>query len=110
VDYVKHRQRTKVSRHRRPYLLRRDLRVLVVDLDRLATSTGSRSVRHQLGMAAFLQRHEPKHGLLDGFADCQQAVVLEESGLFGTKGFGNVYAFVASEHNALELRVESVIL
>jgi hypothetical protein len=110
MNYIKHRQRAKVSRHRRSYLLIRVLRVVVRDLDRLAASSGSRSVRHQLGMAAFLQRHKPKHGFLDGFADCQQAVVLEERGLLGTQGFGDVSAFIASEYNALELRVESVIL
>lgn len=76
MDLSKHRLRSKEPNPRGTDLIARILRILIGDLDRLASPSRSRRVGHQLRVTALFQRNEPVDGFLDGLADGQQSVVL----------------------------------
>lgn len=72
-------------------------------------SSGS-GVGHELRVAAFLQADEPEDGGFNGFADGQEAVVLEKGGLLVSQGVGDLPAFFGGEDDAVECRVKDVVL
>lgn len=74
------------------------------------SSTSSRCVCHELGMAALLHTEKPEDGGLDGLTDSQQPMVLEKSSFLVSKTSCNVFALLLGEDNAIEGRVEDVIL
>lgn len=80
MNHIKQRLRTKPARQRSSHRLIRKRGVRIVNLHRLSPSSGRRSIRKKLCMAAFLQADEPEHSLFDGLADSQEAVVLQEGG------------------------------
>jgi hypothetical protein len=110
MDHIKQRLRAKPPSQRRPNRLVRKPGILVVHLDRLAASTSRSRIRQKLCIAAFLQTHEPKHGLLDRPSDRQQAVVLQESGFVIAQCSGDALAFFLSKDDSLELFVDDVVL
>lgn len=61
-------------------------------------------------MAALFQADEPEYGFFDGFANGEEAVVLQEGGFFGGEARGDGVAFDFGENNAVEGGVESVVL
>ena len=67
--------------------------ILVIDLYSFVTPTPSGRVCHQLRLAALVEAHEPEDCTLNGFADSQDAVILEKSGLFVSQSVRNVFAF-----------------
>ena len=61
-------------------------------------------------MAALFQAQEPEDGGLDRLADGEEAVVLEQRGFARAEGGGDVAAFGFGEDDAVEGRVEGVVL
>ena len=61
-------------------------------------------------MAAFLERGEPEDAGVDGLGDGEEAVVLQEDGLFGTEGPRDVFAFFFREDDAFEAVVHGVVV
>jgi hypothetical protein len=84
----------------------RELRILIINLDGLMSPTSRSSIRHQLGMAALLQTHEPEHRGLDGLPACEQSVILEKSSLLIPKRLGYSDPFVFGENDAAKGGVE----
>lgn len=78
-----------------------EFRLLLVDGNRLPR----RGLRHQLHLAALLERDEPEDGRLHRRAHGQQAVVLQKTGLLAAQRGGDVLALLSGEHGALELTV-----
>ena len=72
--------------------------------------SSSGGIGHQLRVAAFLQADEPEDGGFNGFADGQEAVVLEKGGLLVSQGAGDLLAFFCGEDDAVECRVKDVVL
>jgi hypothetical protein len=110
MDHIEQRLCAKPPSQRRPNSLVRKPGILVVHLDRLAASASRSRIRQQLRIAAFLQAHEPKHGLLDRPPHRQQAMVLQESGFIIAQCSGDALAFFLSEDDSLELFVDDVVL
>jgi hypothetical protein len=71
LHHIKRRLRTEPTRTLTPHRLGRVCRILIVNLDRLATPTRTRRIRHHLHLTALLQAHEPEYRTLDRLADRQ---------------------------------------
>jgi hypothetical protein len=110
VDKIKHWLRTEPARGRSPNRVVRELRILFVDLDRSSTSSCCCRICHELRVAALLHAHEPEHRCFNRLADSQNAVVLQQSRLVVSNGFGDVLAFFRREHDAVEAVINDVIL
>lgn len=89
--------------------LRRKLRILRIDhrlLDPRSPRRGS--FDRQLHLTHLLQRSEQEHGLVDGFTDGDQPVVLENTGLeLRPECFGDVGTFFGSEDDPTEVVVDA---
>lgn len=84
--------------------------ISVINLDRLATTTGSSSICQELCIAAFLQAHKPKHRLFNSITDGQQAMTLKKRCLLITQRFRDILTFFLSQHNTLERVIKCQIL
>lgn len=89
--------------------LRRKLRIFGINHSLLdPRSARRRSLDRQLHFTHPVQRTEQKHGFVDGFADGDQAVVLEDAGLeFRAEGFSDVGTFLGGEDNTTEVGVDA---
>ena len=76
--------------------------IFVINFYGFATSASSSGVCHQLRVTAFLKAYEPENCGFNGFADGQEAVVLEKSGLLVSQGVCNLFAFLCGEDDAVE--------
>lgn len=110
VDHVEQRLRRKPTCQRTANRLVCVLRFLLADLDRLAATSCRRRISHKLRVAALLQADKPEHRLFDGPPDREQSVILQESRFVVAERFGNVLAFLLSQDDAVEGRVEDVVL
>lgn len=79
-------------------------------LDRLMTSTSCGRICGQLCLAALFQADEPEDRCLDGTADCQQAVILQEGSFLVAKASCDIIALLLGKDDAIEAFVEDVIL
>lgn len=84
--------------------------VFVVDLDGGASSAGASGVGHELGVAALFHAQEPEDGGLDGVADGEKAVVLEQDRLVVRQRGRDVLALFLGEHDAVEGLVDDVVV
>lgn len=84
--------------------------IVVVDLDRLMTPATRRCVCRQLRLTALFETDEPKNGGLDGSANGQQAMVLEERSLLVTQARCDISALFFCQDNSVEALIEHVIL
>lgn len=76
MNNIEHGLRTKPARLGRPNRLISKSRIGIINLNRLRSTPGGRSIGQQLRIAAFIQTHKPEKGLLDRAANSQQTVVL----------------------------------
>ena len=74
-----------------------ELRVLVIN-HRLRDAVCGRRLDHQLHLALLVERREEVDALVDGVAERQEAVVLQDAAqVFGSERFGNVCAFLGCQ-------------
>lgn len=105
LHHIKSRLTAKPPRRLTPHRRVRPLRILLINLDRLAPLPSRSRISHQLRMTALLQTHVPEDAALDRGAAGQQPMVLEESGFLVAECGGDGTAFVGGEHDAAEGRV-----
>ena len=110
MDHVEQRLGREPARQRRAHTVICELRILVRNLHRFSAPALGRGVGHELRMAAFLKRHEPKHSFLNRATHGKQAVVDQQGGLFIADAVGNVYAFLGRENDAVEGLVQDMVL
>lgn len=102
LHHIKRRFCTEIPRALRPNSLVSISRILIINLDRLASPPSRRSIRHELRMTALLETHEIKHRRLDRLPTSQEAMILQERRLLPAKRRGDSMAFFSSQHNSPE--------
>lgn len=110
VNHIKQRLRAEPASLWCSHSLVRIKRILLVDLDCIAPSSGCGCIRHQLGVATLLQADEPEYCLFDGLAACKETVVHEKSSFLVADGFCDLLAFDLGEDDAVKLFVDDVVL
>lgn len=84
--------------------------IFIIYFYRLATTSPSCSIRHQLRLATFLQTDEPEDGRFDRLSYCQQAMILQQGGFFIAQACSNILSFLFGENDTVETFIQDVIL
>ena len=90
MDNIKQGLRREPSGHWRSNRLICELGFFITNLGRLASTSGSGSIRQKLRVAALFKTDKPEHRLFNCASTRKEAVVLKESSLRGAKGLGNI--------------------
>ena len=110
VHHIEYWHGTEPARRRTTNRPLRVRRLLIPDNDRLLPARASSRFGHELRVAALLQRDEPEDSFLDGLPDCQQAVILQESGLLVAETCSDVFALFFGKHDAVEAVIDDVVV
>ena len=108
-DQIEHRFRAEIPRHWTSNRFVGVYGILLIDLDRLTSSSSGGSIRQQLCLTALLHTDKPENRLLHRLAYCQQTMVLQKRCLLVAKTFSNIVAFFGGEYDAVERFVQLIL-
>jgi hypothetical protein len=110
MNHIEQRLCREPSCHRRPHSLIRKHSLLFPNLDCFTAPTRSRSVSQELRMTALFKTHKPEHRFFNGLTNSEETMVLQQRSFVRTEVLRDVSAFLFGENNAVEVRIQDVVL